>query len=95
MFRCYNRTACLYSGFSNGCLTRSGGDRKYDLLGFGYDITGKYFTNTSAKAQVIDPVAVSYTHLIQTGEIRIEFPGGIIAHFSGMAESQAAMRLQS
>ena len=39
-------------------LTRSGGDRKYDLLGFGYDITGKYFTNTSAKAQVIDPVAL-------------------------------------
>ena len=30
---------------------------------------------------------------IQTGEIRIEFPGGIIAHFSGMAESQAAMQL--
>ena len=29
---------------------------------------------------------------IQTGEIRIEFPGGIIAHFSGMAESQAAMQ---
>ena len=27
------------------------------------------------------------------GEIRIEFPGGIIARFSGMAESHAAMRL--
>ena len=39
-------------------LTRSGGDRKYDLLGCGYVITGKYFTNTSAKAQVIDPVAL-------------------------------------
>lgn len=28
-----------------------------------------------------------------SGEIRIEFPGGIIARFSGMAESHAAMRL--
>lgn len=27
------------------------------------------------------------------GEIRIEFPGGIIARFSGMGESHAAMRL--
>lgn len=28
-----------------------------------------------------------------SGEIRIEFPGGIIACFSGMAESHAAMQL--
>lgn len=28
-----------------------------------------------------------------SGEIRIEFPGGIIARFSGMAESHAAMQL--
>ena len=27
------------------------------------------------------------------GEIRIEFPGGIIARFSGMAESHAVMQL--
>lgn len=29
----------------------------------------------------------------RSGEIRIEFPGGIIAHFSGLAESQAAIQL--
>ena len=28
-----------------------------------------------------------------SGEIQIEFPGGIIARFSGMAESHAAMQL--
>lgn len=28
-----------------------------------------------------------------SGEIRIEFPCGIIAHFSGMAESHAAIQL--
>lgn len=28
-----------------------------------------------------------------SSEIRIEFPGGIIAHFSGLAESQAAIQL--
>ena len=28
-----------------------------------------------------------------SGEIRIEFPGGIITRFSGMAESHAAMQL--
>ena len=31
--------------------------------------------------------------VMESGEIRIEFPGGIIASFSGMAESHAAMRL--
>lgn len=31
--------------------------------------------------------------VIGSGEIRIEFPSGIIAHFSGMAESHAAMQL--
>ena len=30
---------------------------------------------------------------MEPGEIQIEFPGGIIARFSGMAESHAAMRL--
>ena len=31
--------------------------------------------------------------VMESGEIRIEFPGGIIARFSGMTESHAAMRL--
>lgn len=31
--------------------------------------------------------------VMESGEIRIEFPGGIIARFSGMAESHAAMQL--
>lgn len=30
---------------------------------------------------------------MESGEIRIEFPGGIIARFSGMAESHAGMQL--
>ena len=35
-------------------LTRSGGDRKYDLLGFGYDITGKYFTKNGQKKNLYE-----------------------------------------
>lgn len=34
-------------------LTRSGGDRKYDLLGFGYYITGKYFTTHRLKLKLL------------------------------------------
>lgn len=30
---------------------------------------------------------------VNAGEIRIEFPGGIVASFSGIAESHAAMQL--
>lgn len=30
---------------------------------------------------------------VNAGEIRIEFPGGIVANFSGIAESHAAMQL--
>lgn len=31
--------------------------------------------------------------VVNAGEIRIEFPGGIVASFSGIAESHAAMQL--
>lgn len=48
----------IVNSSQTGVLTRSGGDNKYDLLGFGYDITGQFLTNASAKAQVIDPVAL-------------------------------------
>lgn len=34
--------------------TKSGGDDKYDLLGYGYDITGNYLHPNSSKAIVID-----------------------------------------
>lgn len=44
-------------------------------------------TSPSTSNPSYDRVAMGY------GEIRIEFPGGIIAHFSGMAESHAAMQL--
>lgn len=40
--------------------TRSGGDGKYDLLGYGYDITREYFSSSpsSIKGQVIDTYAL-------------------------------------
>lgn len=44
-------------------------------------------TSPSTSNQAHDRVAMG------SGEIRIEFPGGIIARFSGMAESHAAMQL--
>ena len=44
-------------------------------------------TSSLSSNQANDRVAMG------SGEIRIEFPGGIIARFSGMAESHAAMRL--
>ncbi len=34
--------------------TRSAGDGNYDLLGYGYDITGDYYSSSSSKSQVID-----------------------------------------
>lgn len=47
--------------------TRAGGDGKYDLAGYGYDITRAYFNPTDAKNSVInvdalyamDPVRVN------------------------------------
>lgn len=42
--------------------TRSGGDGKYDLLGYGYDVTGQYFVASSAKAKVIDVDAFEMAH---------------------------------
>lgn len=44
-------------------------------------------TSPRTSKQSYDRVAMG------SGEIRIEFPGGIIARFSGMAESHAAMQL--
>ncbi len=44
-------------------------------------------TSPSTSTPSYDRVAMG------SGEIRIEFPGGIIARFSGMAESHAAMQL--
>lgn len=38
----------------NEVATKSGGDGKYDLLGYGYDITGKYYHPQSARAKVVD-----------------------------------------
>ena len=34
--------------------TQSAGDNKYDLLGFGYDVTGEYASSTSSTYKVID-----------------------------------------
>lgn len=34
--------------------TRSAGDRQFDLLGYGYDVTGDYFTTRSARSRIID-----------------------------------------
>ena len=44
-------------------------------------------TSGSTSNHVYDRVSMG------SGAIRIEFPGGIIARFSGMAESHVAMRL--
>ena len=50
---------------------RSGGDGAYDLLGYGYDITGEYGP-TSGKSQVIDLNAFlnTYPDRIETNEPR-------------------------
>jgi len=37
-----------------GEISRAGGDGKYDLLGYGYDITGEYCHHNSSKSLVID-----------------------------------------
>lgn len=44
--------------------TRSGGDGKYDLLGYGYDITREYFSSSpsSIKGQVIDTYALEHDY---------------------------------
>lgn len=38
--------------------TRSAGDGLYDLLGYGYDITGEYFTANGAKSKILDIIAL-------------------------------------
>lgn len=42
--------------------TRSSGDKQYDLLGYGYDVSGEYYTSRSAKGQVIDIKAFQKDH---------------------------------
>ncbi len=37
-----------------GELSRAGGDGKYDLLGYGYDVTGEFYHPSSAKSPVVD-----------------------------------------
>lgn len=47
-----------------------------------------------APVNLTSPSNPSYDRVAMgSGEIRIEFPGGITARFSGMAESHAAMQL--
>ncbi len=38
----------------DGLELKSSGDGKYDLLGFGYDVTGEYLNDESSRFQVVD-----------------------------------------
>lgn len=50
-------------------ITRSGGDNKFDVLGWGYDITEDYLNPTSVRGQVID-----------IEKYEREFPSRLIIH---------------
>ena len=49
--------------------TRSGGDNKFDVLGWGYDVTEDYLNPTSVRGQVID-----------IEKYEREFPNRLITH---------------
>lgn len=52
-------------------VTRASGDKLYDLLGYGYDVTGLYFTSASAKSKIIDIVALrkDYEERVDIGAV--------------------------
>lgn len=39
---------------ASGASTKAAGDKLYDVLGYGYDVTGRFANSTSAKYQVLD-----------------------------------------
>ena len=57
---------------------------------------GRSSSEEFAPVNLTSPLSSNQTYdraTMGSGEIRIDFPGGIIARFNGMAESHAAMQL--
>ena len=55
-------SSILNEHVEEGDLSRAGGDQIYDFLGYGYDVTGEFFTEKSTKFAVIDLVALQKDH---------------------------------